>query len=92
MKWDKAFNTPPLFQHPVIVELAKKHNKTPAQVLLRWATQRGLAIIPKSTTIDRLKENLESVSFDLADEEVKKISSLNQNIRFNNPRDVRFVF
>jgi len=87
LKWDKAFNTPPLFQHPVITALATKHGKTPAQVLLRWATQRGLAIIPKSTTADRLKENLESVSFDLTADEVKSISALNQNIRFNNPRD-----
>ncbi|KAF8908558.1 D-xylose reductase [Gymnopilus junonius] len=87
LKWDKAFNTPTLFQHPVITALATKYGKTPGQVLLRWSTHRGLAVIPKSTTIDRLQENLDTFTFDLTDDEVKQISSLNQNIRFNNPPD-----
>lgn len=88
LKWDNAINCPPLFEHPVITALAKKHSKTPAQVLLRWATQRGCAIIPKSTTVDRMIQNLESVTFDLAKEEIASITALNQNIRFNNPPDV----
>jgi len=88
LDWDKAKDCPKLFDHPVIVPLAQKYNKTPAQVLLRWATQRGLAVIPKSTEAIRLVENLDSVSFDLTDDEVKSISALNKNIRFNNPPDV----
>jgi len=87
LEWEKARNCPQLFEHPVITAIAAKYKKTPAQVLLRWATQRGLAIIPKSNDPTRLVQNLESVTFDLTDEEVKQISGLNQNIRFNNPRD-----
>jgi len=88
LDWDKAKDCPKLFEHPVIVPLAEKYNKTPAQVLLRWATQRGLAIIPKSSGAKRLAENLDSVSFDLTEDEVQSISALNKNIRFNNPPDV----
>ena len=54
-----------LFEHPVIAGLAKKYGKTPAQVLLRWATQRGLAVIPKSNNPERLKQNLEVTGFDM---------------------------
>jgi D-xylose reductase len=87
LKWDNAIKCPPLFEHPVITALASKYSKTPAQVLLRWATQRELAIIPKSTTVGRMVQNLESVTFDLAKEEIASITALNQNIRFNNPPD-----
>ncbi|KAF8970081.1 D-xylose reductase [Flammula alnicola] len=87
LQWDKAIECPKLFDHPVIIAIAAKHGKTPAQVLLRWATQRGLAIIPKVTDPVLLAENLASVSFDLAPEEVKQITALNRNLRFNNPPD-----
>lgn len=87
LDWDKAIKCPRLIEHPVITEIASKHNKTPAQVLLRWATQRGLAIIPKANHPARAHENLDSVSFDLQPEEVQAISNLNKNIRFNNPPD-----
>lgn len=90
LNWDSAKNTPKLFEHPVITEIATAHNRTPAQVLLRWATQRGLAVIPKSNDHKRLIQNLDSVGFDLKDEELQKISALNQNLRFNNPSDVSF--
>jgi len=92
LDWDKAIQCPKLFEHPVITSIASKHNKTPAQVLLRWATQRDLAIIPKANDPARALENLESISFDLQPEEVQEISSLNKNIRFNNPPDVSSLF
>ncbi|KAG8704673.1 NAD(P)H-dependent D-xylose reductase (XR), partial [Ceratobasidium sp. 394] len=60
----------------------------PAQVLLRWASQRGIAVIPKSNNQGRLEQNLASTDFDLTDEQIKAISSLNQGIRFNNPADI----
>ncbi|KAF9558564.1 D-xylose reductase [Agrocybe pediades] len=86
--WDKAADTPLLFEHPTITPLAKKYEKTPAQIVLRWATQRGLAIIPKSNSPQRLAENLSSASgFDLTQEEVDSITALNKNLRFNNPPD-----
>ena len=87
LEWQKARDTPPLFEHPVIVASAKKHGKTPAQVLLRWVTQRGIAVIPKSNSQARLEQNLRSTDFGLSEEEIKAISALDRNIRFNNPPD-----
>ncbi|KAG8762136.1 NAD(P)H-dependent D-xylose reductase (XR) [Ceratobasidium sp. 423] len=71
--------------HDVIGPVAKTHNKTPAQVLLRWASQRGIAVIPKSNNQDRLEQNLASTDFNLTEEQIKSISALNQNVRFNDP-------
>jgi len=85
--WQKAHDTPLLFDHPTVTGIAKKHEKSPAQVILRWVTQRGLAIIPKSKTQDYLKQNLNTTDFDLADSELEEISSLDRNLRFNNPTD-----
>ncbi|KAJ3512849.1 hypothetical protein NLJ89_g3279 [Agrocybe chaxingu] len=87
LDWDKAKDTPTLFQHPVVTAIAEKHGKTTGQVLLRWATQQGLAVIPKSTEVNRMVENLESVTFDLTEEDIKAITGLNKDIRFNNPPD-----
>jgi len=87
LKWDKAVDCPRLFDHPVVTAIASKYNKTSAQVLLRWSTQRGLAIIPKAQNPLRALENLDSTSFDLDPEDVKAISGLNRNLRFNNPPD-----
>ncbi|KAF9479456.1 D-xylose reductase [Pholiota conissans] len=87
LKWDKAVECPQLFVHPVVTAIAAKHGKTPAQVLLRWSTQRGICVIPKVTMKERMIENLESVTFDLAPEELKAICTLNLNLRFNNPPD-----
>lgn len=52
-----------------------------AQVLLRWATQRGIAVIPKSNSVDRLVSNLQCDSFDLKEEELAQINGLNINLR-----------
>jgi len=88
LEWQKAKDTPVLFEHPIVTAIAKKYNKTPAQVLLRWATQRGLAVIPKSNNPERLQQNLEVTTFDLDQSELDAISGLDQNLRFNNPTDV----
>jgi len=64
----------------VITDLAKKYSKTPAQVILRWVTQRGIAAIPKSVKSDRMVENLQAVlddKFKLADRDVEAINGLN---------------
>ncbi|KAG8954938.1 NAD(P)H-dependent D-xylose reductase (XR) [Tulasnella sp. 424] len=68
-----------------IASIAQKHGKTNAQVLLRWATQRGVAVIPKSNSESRVLENFKCTDFDLSDEEIKQISALNINYRFNDP-------
>ena len=91
LKWDKATQCPPLFQHPVVNAIAEKHGKTAAQVLLRWSTQRNIIVIPKATRADLVVQNLESLTFDLSPEELSQITALNRNLRFNNPPDVSFL-
>jgi len=81
----RAKNTPLLFDNPVIKTIAEKHQKTPAQILLRWATQRNVAVIPKSNNKARLAQNLDVTSFDLSDSEIEQITSLDQGLRFNDP-------
>jgi len=74
-----------LKENDTINKIASAHKKSQAQILLRWATQRGIAVIPKSNQKDRLLENLMCTDFDLSDEDIKAISGLNVNFRFNNP-------
>ncbi|KAH8812446.1 putative NAD(P)H-dependent D-xylose reductase xyl1 [Xylogone sp. PMI_703] len=80
-----AVQAPPLYKHPIIVEIAERHNKSPFQVLLRWATQRRVAVIPKSDTAEMMAENLAANEFDLPEQEVEQISGLNRGLRFNDP-------
>lgn len=81
----RASGITPLLQNEVVAAIAKAHSKTPAQVLLRWATQRGIAVIPKSNNASRLAQNLDVTSFDLKEEDIEKINGLNINLRFNDP-------
>jgi D-xylose reductase len=92
LEWQKAKDTPVLFEHPTVVKIAEKHKRTPAQVLLRWATQRGLAVIPKSNNPKRLQQNLEVTDFDLDKEDLDAITGLDRQLRFNNPTDVSNTF
>jgi D-xylose reductase len=85
---EHAASIKPLMETDLIQEIAKKHGKSPSQVLLRWATQRGLAIIPKSNRVENMVSNLESIAFDLSEDDIKKISSLDKGIRFNQPSNV----
>ncbi|TLS23454.1 uncharacterized protein PpBr36_05674 [Pyricularia pennisetigena] len=75
----------PLLEEPTIVKLAEKYGKDPGQVLLRWATQRGLAVIPKSSREKTMKSNFEVVGWDMDDSDIKTISALDKGIRFNQP-------
>ncbi|KAG7813379.1 hypothetical protein KL921_000925 [Ogataea angusta] len=81
----KAKDTVSLLKHDLINNIASAHNVSPAQVLLRWATQRGILVIPKSNHKERLVQNLTVNDFNLSEEEIKQISSLNQDLRFNDP-------
>ena len=73
-----------LLDHEVIVKIAAAHDRSPAQVLIRWALQRGTIPIPKSQSPERLRENLH-LDFVLSSEELETISSLDQHRRFNDP-------
>lgn len=80
-----AEHVPLLFENPTIVDIAKKHNKEPSQILLRWATQHNIAVIPKSNNPDRLAQNLDVCSFDLPKEDLEAIDKLDKHLRFNDP-------
>ena len=67
------------FDNSVIAQIAEKYDKTPAQVMLRWHIQRGIIVIPKSTHIERMKENIDVFDFRLADEDLAAISALDKN-------------
>lgn len=76
-----------LFEHEDILSIAKKHGKSPGQVLLRWATQNGLAVIPKSNKTERLVQNLNVNDFDLSALDLSAIAKLDIGLRFNDPWD-----
>lgn len=67
-----------LFENPVLVEIAKKHKKTTAQVILRWHIQRGVVVIPKSTHKERMQENLHIFDFTLDQADMDLISELDK--------------
>lgn len=65
-----------MFTNAVIAEIAKKYDKTVAQVILRWHIQRGVVVIPKSTHIERMKENFDVFDFVLTSEDMETIKTL----------------
>ncbi len=67
-----------IFNDPVIAEIASKYHKTAAQVMLRWNIQRGVVVIPKTTHIERMKENFDVFDFALTNEDMSAISSLDK--------------
>jgi len=71
------------FNHPVIKELSAKYEKTPAQIMLRWCLQHNVIVIPKSSNPERIKENADIFDFNLSDEDMMKMNSLNEELRFS---------
>jgi 2,5-diketo-D-gluconate reductase A len=67
-----------VLREPVVVEMAKRHGRTPAQVVLRWHIDLGLAAIPKSSDPVRLRHNLDIFDFSLPTEDVAAISALDR--------------
>ena len=70
---------------PKIKEISTQTGKTPSQVLIRWAIQRGTIVIPKSVTPSRIEENFHVFDFELSPDQISVISALNRNHRFTNP-------
>lgn len=82
-----------LMEEPVLVEIAKKHNKTVAQVILRWHIQNDVIVIPKSTHEHRIVENADIFDFVLNREDMQAINALNKNERLGqNPDHFHFDF
>jgi len=74
-----------VLNQPCIQQAAVRHEKTAAQIVLRWAVQRGTAILPKSCNLGRLAENLALFDFELSEDEMTIINGLNSNHRYNDP-------
>ena len=70
-----------LLNDPVLKEIAAKHNKTVAQVALRWQIQRGVVVIPKTSKKTRMIENIDIFDFEISNEDIQKICKINKNKR-----------
>ncbi|WP_277673902.1 aldo/keto reductase [Piscibacillus halophilus] len=70
-----------LFDDETITDIAQRHGKTPAQVILRWDIQHNVITIPKSVTPSRIKDNADIFDFSLSQEEMEKIDQLNRDER-----------
>ncbi|EZX54950.1 hypothetical protein V043_01204 [Staphylococcus aureus C3965] len=88
--WMPLMRNRGLLDDPVIVKIAEKYHKTPAQVVLRWHLAHNRIIIPKSQTPKRIQENIDILDFNLELTEVAEIDALNRNARQGkNPDDVK---
>ena len=68
-----------MFEEPVLMEIAAKHQKMPAQILLRWNVQQGVIVIPKSVHRERMEENRKIWDFELDAEDMQRIAELDKN-------------
>lgn len=87
--WSPLMKGRDALTEPVIVDIAARHDKTPAQVILRWHLQHEIIAIPKSVTPSRIRENLDVFDFVLSADEMNHIDQLNRNERTgSNPDDM----
>jgi 2,5-diketo-D-gluconate reductase A len=81
-----------IFQNEVLLPIAKKHNKSVAQVILRWLVQGDIVAISKSTHKERIRENFEVLDFELSDNDVEAIKTLDtKTSSFFDHRDPEWV-
>ena len=81
-----------LLDNPVVTEVAARHGKTPAQVLIRWHIQIGNIVIPKSVTPERIVSNFDVFDFELSEQDMASISSLGDGTRLGpDPRNFEFT-
>ncbi len=76
-----------LLNEPVFAELGKKYGKSPAQIILRWHTQMGFAVIPGSRNPEHIRDNLNILDFTLTDEEMSAVAALDQGKRYYHRSD-----
>jgi len=84
-----------IFIDPDLTAIGNKYGKSAAQVVLKWNAQRGVSIIPKSTHVERMEQNIDIWDFDLTDEEMEKIASKDlghsEIVNHDDPGFVKFV-
>jgi diketogulonate reductase-like aldo/keto reductase len=71
-----------LLSHPTVTKIASKLQKTPAQILLRWATQKNILVIPKSITNGRIIENMDCINWEIPEFEMQQLDQFDASIRF----------
>lgn len=76
-----------ILENPTLVEIGKKHNKSAAQIIIRWHLQSDIIVIPKSVHEERIKENFDVFDFELSSDEIKQIDGLNINERLGGDPD-----
>ena len=76
-----------LIHESVFAELGRKYGKTPAQVILRWHTQMGFAVIPGSRNVDHIRDNLDILDFTLTADEMERIAMLDKGERYYHRTD-----
>ncbi len=72
------------FNNETITAIAQSHEKTSAQIILRWHLQAGFIAIPGSSNPDHIAENYDIFDFELSDAEMQRIAAINQNRRYEN--------
>ena len=81
-----------VYGNPLLKEIGKVHKKNEGQISLRWLLQKNCVVIPKASSVEHLKENLEIFDFTLTEEEIKKIDALNMFERLVRPRSAEFDY
>lgn len=74
-----------LLNHPTVLAIAADRHRTAAQVLLRWQVQQGVAVVPKTSQVARLRENIDLFEFSLTDAQMQLLQDLDRHRRFNDP-------
>lgn len=81
-----------LLSHPVIAEIAEKHNKSTAQVILRWDIQQEILLAVKSVHAERMLSNADVFDFELSQEDMNQLNALNESLRVGpNPDEFDFA-
>ena len=80
-----------LIQEPVFGALGEKYGKSPAQIILRWHTQMGFAVIPGSKNVDHIRDNLDILDFALTPDEMAQIAALDKNMRYYHRTDEQLL-
>lgn len=77
------------FGNKILVDLSEKYNKSQAQILIRWSLQKGYIVLPKSSTPERIRENIDVYNFNISDDDMQKLDSLDENYRVAwNPEEI----
>lgn len=88
--WSPLMRGGELFENETLKRIAEKYNKTVAQVIIRWHIDSGRIVIPKSSNIERIKENIDVCHFELMEQDIETINHLNRNERqFKDPDKIK---